>query len=188
MSWKTTRLKYLAASPIRNGLGEKGEHEDRSWPRYIRTTDIAAPRNLRGDVFKSHPPEVARFAMLKRGDILMTAAGATIGKSYLHLSDEPACFAGYLVRFEARQDVDPRFVAYWMQSQPYWDQIAVGAVRSTIDNFSAGKYQQLELAIPPTDEQSKIADFLDAETAHIDRLIELRQRQIRLPSFPNVCG
>lgn len=170
MTWTSTRLKFLADLPIRNGLGEAGEFEDPSWPRYVRTTDIAGPRSLREDSFKSLPPEVARKAMLLPGDILMTAAGATIGKSYLHLTDGPACFAGYLARFRARSDIDARFVAYWMQSTPYWDQIAVGAVRSTIDNFSAGRYQNLTLSVPDLDEQRRIADFLDHETARIDRL------------------
>jgi len=96
VTWQANRLKFLAAEPIRNGLGEAGAQDDSSWPRYIRTTDIAGPRTLREDVFASLPPEVAQRAMLRRGDIVMTAAGATIGKTLLYDSDKPACYAGYL--------------------------------------------------------------------------------------------
>ena len=121
--WRQTRLKYLAATPITNGLGEAGQYDDPEWPRYVRTTDIEGPGSLRSDVFASLPPDIAAGAPLRRGDILMTAAGATIGKSTTYLEEGPACYAGFLVRFRPGQEVDGRFVAYWMQSAPYWDQI-----------------------------------------------------------------
>ncbi|MER6403439.1 restriction endonuclease subunit S [Streptomyces viridosporus] len=146
----------------------------------MRTTDIADSRRLRDDTWKSLPPDIAGKALLRPGDLLMTAAGATIGKSYLHSGTDPACYAGYLVRFRANDQVDPRFVAYWTESRPYWDQISTGAVRSTIDNFSAGKYRNMTLSLPPLAEQRRIADFLDAQTARIDTLRGLRQRQLNL--------
>jgi type I restriction enzyme, S subunit len=176
VSWRATRLKFLAEIPIRNGLGEPGGLDDPSWPRYIRTTDIANPRSLREDVFASLPPDIAAAAMLRPGDIVMTAAGATIGKSLLFDHDVPACYAGYLARFRPRADVGGRFIAYWMESRTYWDQIAVGKVVSTIENFSASKYQNLRLSIPSLGCQRAIADYLDRETARIDALINAKQR------------
>jgi len=86
--WNVTRLKYLAAIPITNGLGEAGTYSDPEWPRYVRTTDIRDARSLRLDVFASLPPEVAAKALLAKGDILATAAGATIGKSTTYLEVE----------------------------------------------------------------------------------------------------
>ncbi len=118
--------------------------------------------------------------MVRRGDILMTAAGATIGKSTTYLNDSAACYAGFLVRFRPGPQVIPRFIAYWMQSQPYWDQINIGAVRSTIDNFSAGKYRDLHVLLPPLEEQRRITDFLDDQVALLDRAVALRQTQVEL--------
>jgi len=180
VSWQTTRLKFLASIPIRNGLGESGGEGEPSWPRYIRTTDIAGPRTLRNDVFASLPPKIAAGALLRSGDIVMTAAGATIGKMLLYDSDAPACYAGYLVRFRPRLDVDGRFIAYWMESQPYWDQIETGKVVSTIENFSASKYQNLRLSVPDPITQRAIADYLDQETARIDALIEKKGKLVSL--------
>jgi len=178
--WTETRLKFLSDEPIVNGLGEAGSYDEPAWPRYVRTTDIADSRSLRSDTFASLPPEVALNAELRHGDLLMTAAGATIGKSYLHQGDEPACYAGYLVRFRARPNIDARFVAYWTESVPYWDQIRAGRVISTIENFSAGKYRSLRLSIPPYAEQRQIVAFLDAETARIDAVIEKKGAMIEL--------
>ncbi|MDA2989401.1 MAG: restriction endonuclease subunit S [Actinomycetota bacterium] len=179
MRFPVAPLKHLAALPISNGVGEAAEFDDPGWPRYVRTTDIAGPRSLWDDTFRSLPPEVAKRASLKSGDLLMTAAGG-VGKSTLYVSDNPACYAGYLVRFRPRNEVDGRFVAYWAESQHFWDQIEVGKVVSTIDNFSAGKYQNLRCPSPSLPAQRAIADYLDTETARIDALITKKQRMIEL--------
>ena len=185
--WRRVRLKHLAAVPIVNGLGEPGEHDNPQWPRYVRTTDIAGPRRLREDTFKSLPITLARRAPLEHGDVVMVAAGATIGKSYLHASDQAACFAGYLVRFRPRPDVDSRFVAYWTESAPYWQQIESHHIKATIENFSAARYRNLIVDVPAHSEQQRIADFLDRETTHIDtivcelgRLRDLAQERMQL--------
>lgn len=177
---ESSPLKHLASVRIVNGVGEAAEFDNPEWPRYVRTTDIASPRSLRTDTFKSLPPQIASRAPLEDGDIVMTAAGATIGKSLLYSSPKPACYAGYLVRFRPKHGVDSRFIAYWMESQHYWDQISTGKVVSTIENFSAGKYQNLRCPSPPSSAQRAIADYLDTETARIDALIEKKQRMIEL--------
>jgi len=100
----------------------------------------------------------------------MSAAG-TIGRTYLHASDLPACYAGYLVRFRPSPHVDPRFISYWSQATPFLDQVNMGAVRSTIDNFSAGRYQNLVIDVPSLGEQMAIADYLDVETVCINELV-----------------
>ena len=174
---KRIRLAYLAEVPITNGLGLPGEHDDPSWPRYVRTTDIESPTSLRTDVFASQPPEVAATARLEHGDIVATAAGATIGKSMTYLESRDACYAGFLVRFRAKSSVDRRFIAYWMQSNDYWAQIEAGAVRSTIDNFSASKYRALLAPDMSVEEQRRIADFLDDRVARIDQMITARNQQ-----------
>lgn len=179
--WREFPLKHLASLPITNGLGEKGEFDDPNWPRYIRTTDIAGPKSLRPDSFKSLPPEIAKNALVATGDILMTAAGATIGKSVTYLEERPACYAGYLVRFRPNLAlVDGRFIAYWMQSALYWAQVDAQRVKSTIENFSASRYRNLKLNLPPLRQQTEIADYLDAETARIDALIEKKQQMLSL--------
>src|SRR5687768_9508463 len=115
-------LRYLSSVPIANGLGLSGAHDDPEWPRYIRTTDIADATSLRDDVFASQPPEVAAAAMVAPGVILMTAAGASIGKSVTFSESYLACYAGFLVRVRPHSETEGRFLGYWMQSAHYWDQ------------------------------------------------------------------
>jgi hypothetical protein len=178
---RTVPLKHLSMLPLVNGLGEPGENGESGWPRYVRTTDIGGPRELRRDVFASLPPALARKAPLNKGDIVMTAAGATVGKSLLYLENSPACFAGYLVRCRPRTAVDARFLSHWTQSDHYWLQIDAGAVRSTIDNFSASKYRSLLVPWPSADMRRRIADFLDDQVARLDAAVRAaRQTQALL--------
>jgi type I restriction enzyme S subunit len=46
-------------------------------------------------------------------------------------------FAGFLVRFRPRPDVDARFLGYVMQSRSVQEQIQAEAISSTIQNLHA---------------------------------------------------
>tara|TARA_R100000687_G_C6434531_1_gene157399 strand:- start:291 stop:1229 length:939 start_codon:yes stop_codon:yes gene_type:complete len=178
--WPSTKLKRLSTHPITNGVGEAAEFDDSSWPRYVRITDIATPTTLKENVFKSLPPEIAAKSLLKDGDILFAAVGASYGKSYLHrVREGKFCYAGFLVRFRAGVLVSPEYISLWAQSSNFWEQLEKGAVQSTIQNFSAGKYRNLEVPLPPRDEQDRIVSELGAATHKTDRLIDLTQQSIR---------
>jgi type I restriction enzyme S subunit len=179
--WETRRLKFLAAEPIKNGIGEAGAYDSPEWPRYVRITDIAGPRGLRDDTFKSLPPELASEAPFKVDDLLFAAVGATFGKTYFHIRDiGPACFAGYLVRFSPGKRVDPSFAAYWTESSAYWGLVQSRVVQATIQNFSAARYRDLTIPLPPLDEQQAVGGFLDGETARIDELIAKKEQLLKL--------
>jgi type I restriction enzyme S subunit len=178
--WKEAHLAHVARIPITNGLGEAAADGDEEWPRYIRTTDISGLHSLDPTKRVTLPPDKAAGALLEDSDLLMTAAGS-LGTSYLHRGSEPACFAGYLVRFRAELSrILPSYAAWWTYSRHHLDQIALGAVRSTIDNFSAGKFRSMLVPLPPLSEQRAIADFLDRESAQIDTLVDEQQRLVQL--------
>lgn len=186
--WPAKQLRHLSQIAITNGLGESGDSSNpEEWPRYIRTTDIKSLFELHDDRRVTLPERKAADAPVKLGDILMTAAGATVGKSSQYSETHPACYAGYLVRWRVdERTAVPRFMAYWTESQHFWDQIAIGNVKSTIENFSASKYRSMRAPVPPINVQRSIADYLDRETQQIDELLAeqrglietLRERRI----------
>ena len=179
--WKLRKIKFLTKEPIKNGLGEPAEFFEENWPRYIRITDIEGPKRLKDDTFCSLPPEIASGALVKKGDLLMSAVGATYGKSYLHsYSKGDFCYAGYLVKFSPNKELDFRYVGYWSESDLYWNQIHSNVIQSTIQNFSANKYQQLLILLPSLQEQIKIANYLDKKTEKIDAIIEKNKKQVEL--------
>lgn len=165
----TIPLRRLSTVPITSGLGLAGSESVDSDPRYIRTTDIASATSLKADGRVSQPWEVAKEALVERGDLLLTSAGS-IGKSLLYQSDEPACFAGFLTRIRPFSDLDGRFLSYWTQSRHFMDQVQRGAVQATIQNFSASRYKDLRVPVIDESKRRRIVEFLDAELGRIDTL------------------
>jgi type I restriction enzyme S subunit len=155
------------------GANEAAVLDDRSLPRYIRITDVKADGTLHDDTFRSLEEDVAAPFLLNDGDILLARSGATVGKSFQYLASwGRAAYAGYLIRFRPDKDVVfPRFANYYFQTGYYWACINSTLIQATIENFSAEKYKDLNLPLPPQDEQQQIAAFLDWKTGQIDALI-----------------
>jgi len=122
---------------------------------------------------------------------LMTAAGATIGKSYLHETEiEDCCFAGFLVRIQPQSRLLGRYLSHWSQSSHFYDQIWSGAVISTIPNFSASRYRSLQVPLPATEmdltlivryldhAELRIAKAIDGKTDLLTKLLEMRRAKV----------
>ena len=175
-------LRTLSVSPIRNGAGEKGLEYDPQQFRYVRTTDIESQRTLKQSEKRSIPRDIGKKYRLTIGDLLFTAAGATIGKSYLHeVETEQCCFAGFLVRVQPRSQLLGRYLSHWSQSSHFHDQVWAGAVISTIPNFSAGRYRSLRVPLPETDSDlSLIVRYLDHAELRITKAIAAKQELLAL--------
>lgn len=180
--WTTVRIKLLASEPMAYGASEASESSNPSHPRFIRITDIDDDGSLREDTFRSLEPDVAAPYLLLPGDLLLARSGATVGKALLFTdSHGVACFAGYLIRFRTdRRRVMPEFVYAITQSAYYWWCIREGTIQATIQNFSAEKYGDIAVALPPLPEQRAIVSYLAHETARIDALITAKKRILDL--------
>lgn len=83
-----------------------------------------------------------------------------------------------LCRLRPRPGVDIRFIGYALPS-------ILGIINdltfsTTVKHLSSPDILSERLPLPPLDEQRRIADFLDSETARIDHLANLRRDQINL--------
>ncbi|MGC9382638.1 restriction endonuclease subunit S [Streptomyces sp. MH13] len=81
---------------------------------------------------------------------------------------------------EAMRKVDQRYLAYYCQSQPFVEEVAARSTGVSYPAINASEIGNLPISLPPLDEQRRIAEFLDSETAQIDRLMEARERQARV--------
>lgn len=171
--WEMWRFKHLASEALSYGANEAALEDNPKWPRFVRITDIAADGSLRNETFKSLSPEVAEPFLLNDGDLLFARSGATVGKSFMYRpSWGVACFAGYLIRF--RCDVRkalPGFLNLYAQSSAYWHQVSTGTIQATIQNFSAEKYADIVVPLPPMKTQQEIVDEMAKEQSRFDALI-----------------
>jgi type I restriction enzyme S subunit len=180
--WTTTRIKFLATEPLAYGANEAALEDDSTFPRFVRITDFDSEGKLREETFKSLPPEVAEPYLLKDGDILLARSGAAVGKAFIYNpSWGVACFAGYLIRCRCNPLLMlPEFLFAYTQSEPYWWQIREGTIQATIQNFSAEKYGDLVVTVPPLGEQRVIIDHVATQTARLETLRSATEHTIRL--------
>ena len=180
--WKVVRLKFLKTKPFAYGANESADLEEPELPRFIRITDIDSNGNLRGDTFKSLPWQIAKPYLLKEGDILFARSGATVGKTFIYKrSWGAACFAGYLIKFEANTNkVIPKYIYYYTLSWQYENWIKQSTIQATIQNVSAEKYSNLFVPLPLMQHQKMIVHYLDQKTAEIDGLIADKEKLIEL--------
>ncbi|EQD58555.1 restriction modification system DNA specificity domain protein, partial [mine drainage metagenome] len=113
--------------------------------RLLRTTDITS-----GEIDWStvpfctdEPPDVDKY-LLHEGDIVISRAGS-VGVSYLITRVKPSVFASYLIRFRPGPAVEGRYLAYFLKSRDYWQQIADNTSGIAIPNVNASKISDIRL-------------------------------------------
>ena len=175
------RLKYLLGSPMQYGANESGDKFTEDSVRYIRITDITADGKLKDDENNQYlPMSVANEYILKDKDVLFARSGGTVGKSFLyHENYGKSAFAGYLIKAECDQTaLLPEYLIYYTQSSLYelWKNMIF--IQATIQNIGANKYSNMEIPVPPVDEQKAIVEHLAGKCSQIDRLIALKEAKI----------
>lgn len=175
------RLKYLLSTPLQYGANESGGKYTNDSVRYIRITDICADGSLKNDENNQYLSEkVASDYVLNDGDVLLARSGGTVGKSFLYHAEYGAsAFAGYLIKADCNRDkLLPEFLVYYTQSSLYdiWKNMIF--VQATIQNIGANKYSNLEISIPPVDEQRTLVKELKVRCSKIDSLIHIKQQKI----------
>ncbi|MFD7276684.1 restriction endonuclease subunit S [Streptomyces sp. NPDC059862] len=158
-------------------------NSDRGMPLLsLASTGNIQPRIEEGGLGKQAPSEstIERYWICKPGDLVvnpMWLIGGGIGVSQTSGAVSP----DYRV-YRLGPSLHPRFVHHLLRSSPYRDQYRLYTRADTTFDRRVSKenFHPMPLLIPPLEEQRRIADFLDAETARIDELTALRRRQVAL--------
>ena len=177
--WKKSRLKYESLVPVQYGLNISSDFYVEEGVRFIRTTDITDNGELIDKGVYLEPESVERIYLTQRNDFLISRSG-TLGRTYLHQSDENYTYGAYLVRFNFGCSIKSRFIFYFTKSDCFEDWITLNTIQSTIGNVNGQKYSNLEIFLPSHTEQTQIANFLDRKTKQIDELIRIKERRIEL--------
>ena len=179
-NWSVQTLRSCLLSAPSYGVNEAAVPFDDDLPTYLRITDISVDSQFRPSprVSVRHPNGQAFF--LNEGDIVLARTGASVGKSYLYNpNDGPLVFAGFLIRISPNPEkLQSTFLAYCLQSKYYWDWIATMSIRSGQPGINGQEYGELQLPLPPLDEQCAIAEALsdvDGLLNALDALIAKKQ-------------
>ena len=110
-----------------------------------------------------------RFA--KTGDVVIACVGETVedvGKAVAWLGDDDVavhddCFA-------YRHSMNPKFVAYYMQTAAFHSQKSKYVARAKVKRLSSGDLARIEIPLPSLEEQARIVAILNAFDALVNDL------------------
>nr|WBO78593.1 restriction endonuclease subunit S [Streptomyces sp. SBE_14.2] len=169
-------LKRVAR--IRYGLGQPPPLSEEGIP-IIRATNVFRGKISTDNLLRARLQDLPldRAPLLDEGEILVVRSGAYTGDSARITSEWAGSAPGYDLRVTPHR-VDPRFAAYTLLSTVALDQIRLASTRAAQPHLNAEELGEIGMWLPSTEEQHRIADFLDAETARIDQLV-LKRRKMR---------
>ncbi|MEU5987618.1 restriction endonuclease subunit S [Spirillospora sp. NPDC047418] len=124
---------------------------------------------------------------LEPEDTLVNSTGTgTLGRVgfFVDAPDERPCIAdGHLTIARAiGGTVHPRFLYFYLRSSHALDFMMATCVAGSTNQIelNAERYGAVPVALPPMDEQRRIADYLDAETLRIDKMHSMQSRVMGL--------
>lgn len=174
--WESSRIKHLAR--IDYGLGQPPRLSESGIP-ILRATNINRGKiSATGLIYASLSDlPTDRAPLLRAGEILVVRSGAYTGDSALVTGEWAGSAPGYDLRITP-EGVEPRYLAYCLLSSICMQQMDIAKSRAAQPHLNAEELGEVVVDLPERYEQSRIADFLDAETARIDAIVAKR-RQVK---------
>ncbi|MFJ2089208.1 restriction endonuclease subunit S [Streptomyces sp. NPDC087901] len=187
--WTRGRIKNLIASAT-NGTWGNDPKEDGDDVHCIRAADFDRTKRrvrISQAPLRSVDVSTLRHHQLEPGDLVLEKSGGgekqPVGMAVLFEESDKAVCSNFCARISPERNVDARFLTY-VFAAAYGQGLTQSAIKQTtgIQNLDASAFFSAAWAYPELDEQRRIADFLDTETAHIERLSALRVRSLGLLS------
>lgn len=183
MSWKTTRVDRVATVNARIGWKALTANEyQQDGYVFLATPNIKSQSidfdnvNYISEYRYHESPELK----LQMDDVLLAKDGSTLGiTNIVRELPRPATVNGSIAVLRPFS-IEPRFLRYSLASRKTQD--LIGAIKGGmgVPHLFQWDINRLPVTLPPIEEQRRIADFLDAETARIDGLMQGKQRMIGL--------
>lgn len=106
---------------------------------------------------------------LKNNDIVVARTGATVGKSFLiEHAEENSVYASYLIRLRLTDGTLPKYLANFLHTPSYWQQISEQKAGIGQPNVNGTKLKTLRVPLAPLPEQKRIVEKLDEVLAQVD--------------------
>lgn len=160
-SWKWVRLGSLAKKVHYGYTASATEYGN---AKMLRITDIQGGRvNWESVPYCEIEENKIEQYKLNDNDIVIARTGGTVGKSFKINKDTTtdSVFASYLIRIILTESDSANYIAYFLNSPYYWEQIGINAQGTGQPNVNATQLSNLILPLPPLAEQERIVEKLD---------------------------
>jgi type I restriction enzyme, S subunit len=182
--WSLTRIKFNSLVKARVGWhGLKSDDFTDVGPYLVTGSDFKGKFIQWKDCYHCDVERYEQdpYIQLTNGDLLITKDG-TIGKVALvsELDGKATLNSGVFVVRPLRSDFTTQYYYWLLLSRAFTDFVDYYKTGSTIAHLYQETFVNFKYPLPPYEEQQKIANFLDHETAKIDTLITKQEKLIEL--------
>jgi type I restriction enzyme S subunit len=181
MSWPKVRIGDFTSVVTKGTTPTKAQGFAERGINYIKAESLNGDGalDLSGGFFISEEiHNILKRSILKEGDVLLTIAGANIGKCGIveehHLPANTNQAVG-IMRVDRKQ-VHPRFLYYWFKQGQTFRYIQGLNAQAAQPNINLSMLRNIEVPLPPPTVQNRIISILSA----YDDLIENNRRRIQL--------
>lgn len=181
--WDMKRTKYVSMS-FSKGNGITKEDVDLNGDiQCIRYGEIYSKYNIMFEncISATNLNKISSPKYISNGDILFAGTGELveeIGKNIVYIGSKPCLAGGDIIILKHNQN--PGFLNYALCSQYAQTQKSLGKAKLKVVHISAFDIGNVRIALPPIEEQKKIADYLDSKCLEIDGAIEDKQKQLEI--------
>lgn len=178
--WYVNRVKSMGV--IRYGLGQPPRELENGLP-IIRATNIFSGRISSENLILVDPDDLPyeRKPILKEGEIIVVRSGAYTGDSAMIPKEFEGAVSGYDMVFTPdKKRIYPKFLSYCLLSQyVFKDQLVLTSLRAAQPHLNKEELGSTLITFPSSiQEQTKIAEYLDAKTQAIDNKVRLLEKKI----------
>ncbi len=171
--WVVLPLRQIGRF-FKGGGGTKADEVDGGIP-CVRYGDLYTQHqfHIRGSRAGIAEASTSQYRRLQYGDLLFAGSGETleeIGKSAVNLIDGRAYCGGDVIVFRPFNEIDATFLGYAADCLPAIYQKACMGRGVTVMHIYSSELKELQMPLPPLDEQRAIAAFLDRQAERIDAL------------------
>ncbi len=179
--WEMISTKYIAKLYTGNSLNDASKEKyslfsDDSYP-YIASKDISlGTGTVDYDNGLYIPKDESFFEIAPKNSFLLCIEGGSAGRKKAFL-DRNCCFVNKLCCFDSV--LNPKYHYYFIQGD-YFRTMFNCSLQGMIGGVSVSALKNFYTIVPPLEEQTAIANYLDTATAKIDAAIAQQQKMIDL--------
>lgn len=177
--WEIRRLRYLGTCV--NGISKGGKFFGSGYP-FVSYSDVYKNMELPTEVsgLVETTESEREWYSVKEGDVFFTRTSETIEEvaftSTCMKTINNATFAGFLIRFRPITDLlTKEFSKYYFRSSNHRLFFVKEMNLVTRASLSQELLKRLPVLLPSTEEQKKIAEFLDEKCSELDATINRKQ-------------
>lgn len=171
--WKTKRLKFLVSMM---GGGTPSKNVDEYWQGSI---PWVSPKDMKSDWIENTEDHISEDALDKSattlipsGSVLIVVRSGILKHSLpVALNSVPVALNQDMKALNPSRSISAPYLAWLLRGTSKEILTLCHQIGATVDSIRTDYLNNIAFPIPPKTEQSSIAEFLDHETARIDKLI-----------------